>query len=128
LPLSGKGDDMKAFHLSLAAASLFLATATAALADNFGAIAYSQHDGASSHSFDYGSRDEAEERAMQECGPGCAVVLWFKNGCGALGGGQGYGYGVGWGSNREEAESLALSACRERTGECAAVRWACTTR
>src|SRR5271154_5870814 len=98
---------MKAYYVLLAAAPLFALAATPAFAENFGAIAYSQHDGASSHSYDYASQDEAEERAMQECGAGCKVVLWFKNSCGALAAGQGHGYGVGWASSRSEAESLA---------------------
>ena len=71
--------------LGNAALFVLLGAATAAAAgDNFGAIAFSSSSGATGYSYDYDSRDGAEERALQECGPGCKVVLWFKNACGAL--------------------------------------------
>ena len=102
--------------------------ATPALADNFGAIAFSQSNGTNGYSYDFGSQGEAEEKALQECGPGCEVVIWFKNACGALATGSGNGYGTGWSSARGEAESIALSKCSENTSGCQVVRWACTTR
>jgi hypothetical protein len=101
---------------------------SAAAADNFGAIAFSSGSGATGHSYDYDSRDGAEERALQECGPGCKVVLWFKNACGALAVGDGSGFGTGWASSRSEAENLAMGYCRQNTGGCQISRWACTTR
>jgi serine/threonine-protein kinase len=121
---------LRDFYVFLAAAPLLalVGGATTAAAENFGAIAYSQRDGASAHAYDYSSQDEAEERALQECGAGCTIVLWFKDACGALAAGEGHGYGVGWASSRPEAEALAMDNCRERSSDCAAVRWVCTTR
>ena len=115
--------------LGNAALFVSLGAATAAAADdNFGAIAFSSSSGATGYSYDYDSRDGAEERALQECGPGCKVVLWFKNACGALAVGEGSGYGTGWASSRSEAENLAMGYCRQNTGGCEISRWVCTTR
>src|ERR1700681_405368 len=85
---------------------LAILPSTQAAADNFGAIAFSASSGAAGYSYDYASRDEAEERALQECGRGCEVVLWFKNACGALAVGTGNGYGSGWAASRSEAEEV----------------------
>jgi len=123
---------MQGFHFRMlfAAAALFAlgGGATIAAADNFGAIAYSQTDGASGYSNQYPTREGAEERALEECGEGCQVVLWFENACGALAAGEGYGYGVGWTTSRSGAEELAMDNCRERTSDCKVVRWVCTER
>ena len=114
-----------------AAVTAFLALAggaTTAAADSFGALAFSTSSGAAGRSYDYDSRDEAEERALQECGRGCEVVLWFKDACGALAVGEGNGYGTGWASSRSEAEGLAIDYCRKNTGGCEIAQWACTSR
>ena len=100
----------------------------AAAQDNYGAIAFSQESGAHGYSIDYRTRGGAQERALQECGRHCKVVLWFKNACGALATGDGNGYGTGWAGGRREAEEIAMSACRENAGNCSILRWACTTR
>ena len=118
---------MKTIYRLLAAAPLVLASAPA-FADNFGAIAFSQDNGANGYSYDLGSREEAEERALQECGRHCKVVIWFKNACAALATGEGNAYGTGWASERHEAESIAMSKCHENGHGCSVARWACTTR
>jgi hypothetical protein len=65
---------------ALAVAAFFALFGSAARAadDNFGAIAFSSGTGATGYSYDYDSRDDAEEPALQECGPGCKVVLCSK--------------------------------------------------
>ena len=68
--------------LSLPPASL--AASTKALAENHGAIAFSEETGAVGYSYDHPTRDAAETKALEECGPGCKVVQWFRNACGAL--------------------------------------------
>ena len=75
-----------------------------------------------------GLLSQAEERALQECGAGCTVVIWFRNACAALAVGAGYGYGSGWAGNRYRAESIALGVCRQHTGNCSIATWVCTTR
>jgi hypothetical protein len=102
---------------------------TAALADYYGAIAFSQDSGSVGYSYDYGDQASAENRAMQECNDnGCMVVLWFRNACGALAIGDGNGYGTGWAGTRADAEQIALSNCGQYAGNCANNTWACTTR
>jgi hypothetical protein len=114
--------------LAVAGFILAVSQATEAAADNFGAIAYSASSGAHGYSYDFGSRGEAEERALAECGRGCEVVLWFKNACGALAAGPDHGYGVGWSGSRREAEAIAMRYCRENSSDCEVVRWVCTAR
>jgi serine/threonine-protein kinase len=115
--------------LALAGVCLAVAQPTLAMADDsYGAIAFSTESGASGHSYNYGSREEAEERALQECGSGCEVVLWFKNGCGALAVGNNNGWGTGWSGSREEAENNALNQCSQQTSNCDVKVRACTAR
>ena len=106
----------------------FCAAATEAAADNYGAIAFSHGSGARGYSYDYPSQEEAEERALQECGRGCEVVVWFVNACGALAVGAGNGYGYAWAASRREAEASALSFCQGQTSGCGIAVWTCTTR
>jgi Domain of unknown function (DUF4189) len=102
--------------------------ATSASAENFGAIAFSQSSGAVGYSFDYRSRGSAEEHALQECGRGCRVVLWFKDACAAIAVGSGNGYGTGWATTRGGAESIAMNNCNENASNCGVNRWVCTSR
>lgn len=102
----------------------------AALADNYGAIAYSQSTGSMGWSYDYASRRQAEDVALQNCrqhASDCHVPLWFRNACGAIAVGEN-GFGTGWGTDRGLAESYALDTCRKYTSACSVRRWVCTTR
>ena len=99
-----------------------------AAADNYGAIAFSQDTGAIGFSHDYGTRAGAEERALNECGSDCEVVLWFRNACAALATGDDNGYGTGWASSRREAEQIARSNCNDNAKNCTINRWVCTSR
>ncbi|HEY6259812.1 MAG TPA: DUF4189 domain-containing protein [Xanthobacteraceae bacterium] len=101
---------------------------TRAMADNYGAIAFSQSTGAHGYSNDYRTRAAAERRALEECGRDCEVVLWFVNACGALATGDDNGYGTGWAGGRRAAEAIALSACHSNATNCGILRWVCTTR
>jgi len=101
---------------------------TPAAADYYGAIAFSQGSGAHGYSNDFDTRGGAEEQALQECGDGCEVVLWFSNACGALAVGEDNGYGTGWASSRGEAEDIAMSNCNKNSTSCSILRWVCTTR
>jgi hypothetical protein len=115
--------------LALAAfLSLASWSTTAAAADYYGAIAFSQDTGSVGYSNDYGTRAGAEERARAECGSDCEVVSWFVNACGALATGDDKGYGTGWATTRREAERVALSNCNDNAANCSVIRWVCTTR
>jgi hypothetical protein len=101
----------------------------------YGAIAYSPSTRAHGWAYDYGSRGEAEHRALDQCNrhtvgrqaEDCVVPVWFRNACGALAVGAD-GYGSGWGVNRKAAEALAIQSCNRYSGECSIVRWVCTTK
>lgn len=114
--------------LAVAALLSFMWPREAAAVDHYGAIAFSQHSGNVGYSYNYRSRAAAEERALEECGRGCKVVVWFRNACGALATGDNNGYGSGWAASRREAERIALSGCGENVENCRVVRWVCTTR
>jgi len=103
-------------------------SAPAAADDYFGAIAFSTSSGALGWSYDYGSRDEAEEQALQQCGGGCRVVLWFKNACGAIATSSDHSYGSGWATSRRAAEEIAMNGCSKHADDCNVERWVCTTR
>jgi Domain of unknown function (DUF4189) len=100
----------------------------AAAADHYGAIAFSEDSGADGYSTDYSTQGGAEERALQECGGGCKVVLWFKNACGALAVGRDNGYGTGYAPSSGEAQTIAMTECSKNSTNCSIKRWECTTR
>ncbi len=83
----------------------------------FGAIALSPGSGAYGFSYDYGSRGEAEGRAMGHCRAAakgrkdCKVGVWFTNACGALARRSDGGWGADWGNSRQEAARKALRNC-----------------
>jgi hypothetical protein len=109
--------------------ALWLFPAEAQAQDNYGAIAYSSSTGRYGHSYDFGSRAEAEDYAISQCGRSdCVVKVWFKNACGALAVGQRGALGWGWAGSRGSAEDRALNECQSRTSECSVRTWACTTR
>lgn len=98
--------------------------------DYYGAIAYSPSTGAHGWTYDYATRQEAQDTALSECrqhADDCVIALWFRNACGALAIGSN-GYGSGWGTSRSRAERDALQSCRRYTGGCSIKRWVCTTR
>jgi serine/threonine-protein kinase len=100
--------------------------------DKYGAIAYSQSDRRWGYSYNWDSRYEAEQRALQECsakGRACKVVTWFKNNCGALANGSNGAYGYAWGPNKEAAIRKATRYCRQQGGtHCTWRCWACNSR
>lgn len=114
--------------LSLVSFLSLACAATEASAQNYGAIAFSPDSGAVGYSYNYRRRDLAEERALEERGRGCRVVIWFRNACGALATGDGNGYGSGWSTSRGTAERIALNECAQHTDNCRVIRWACTSR
>jgi uncharacterized caspase-like protein len=99
-------------------------------ADRFGAIAYSPSTGAQGWSYDYGSRELAEQVALANCARyarDCGVPIWFQNACGALAVGPS-GYGSGWAINQSLAEAAAVGMCSQYSPGCSVLRWVCTTR
>lgn len=113
------------------AVSLSLVLPVSALANNFGAIAFSPGSGALGWSFDYRSRASAENVALSSCfkhAGDCRIATWFTNACGAIAVGNGNGWGAYWANTRHGAENKAMKLCYQRTGNCSVRRWVCTTK
>lgn len=103
-----------------------------ALADNFGAIAYSPQTGASAWSYDFSSRRAAEQNALQRCrssASDCQIVVWFFNNCGAVAvdAGNTASFAVAWGESRARAEREALKNCGQTGKACSIDTWACNS-
>lgn len=75
------------------------------------------------------SISQAEQRALNECGGGCQVVLRYDSGCGAFAADQSSGSTAsGWGtaSSGSGAQNTAMSQCQSRGGRSCVVRaWSC---
>lgn len=107
---------------------LAAALPSAAIADSYGAIAYSPRSGSAgwSHSFD--TRRGAERQAMNGCtryARDCRVAIWFVNACGAVAVGPD-GWGSGWGSDQRRAEREAIRSCSGHSHACRVLRWQCS--
>lgn len=80
-------------------------------------------------SFDYSNLYEAEQRALDECGHGCSVVVTFPDGCAAYAGDVAHGstiYGWAHASSLSRAKSRALDNCYGQGGsQCKLRVWAC---
>jgi hypothetical protein len=120
-----KLSEKSAAAIAVALGLSFFASSVAGAA---GALAVNK---CSVYGYSYGksSASEAEEVALQECGPGCSVVLHFENACGAFAtdsdqhcGARGWG----WAAGRNRAEEIALNECANNGGgNCAIQRWVC---
>ena len=89
-----------------------------AAAEMYAAIAFSEVNGYFGYANRYGTQDEAEERALQECGESCEIVIWARDACAALFAGDGNGYGVSWAATEKEAVQNAAVECDARTSAC----------
>lgn len=122
---------MRRAHSFLAVLAVIFTTLAPALAvaDSYGAIAYSPSTRADGWSNSFSTRADAERRALRECSArarDCRVAIWFKNACGALAVGQNGGWGSGWASDRRRAELEAIGVCNQYTGRCRVTRWVCS--
>ena len=99
----------------------------AANAQDYSARSLFKSTGQTGYSYDYSSRSDAEQAALDSCGENdCAIQVWFQNSCGALAKGDEGALGYSWAANnRSQAESRALSECGSN---CEVLAWACTTR
>lgn len=83
-------------------------------------------------SFNHPSMDQADQRAMRECGADCSVVMRFSGQCGAYAADQAKGsnaYGWGTGSTSSNTQAQAMSECRARGGSSCKVRaWGCDAK
>jgi hypothetical protein len=114
-------------------AAFVLTFAAAGVASANGALALDSNRGARyGFSYDYPTMRDAEYRALNECGPGCSIVLRFRTGCGAYAADQAQGSTVhGWGTagSGPAAQNRAMSECRAHGGKRCVIRaWACNSR
>lgn len=81
--------------------------------------------------YDYASLGEAQQRALDECGGNCQVVLDFDSGCAAYAADQSSGSSVyGWGTadSGGAAQQRALLECSNQGGNSCQVRtWGCNS-
>lgn len=80
-------------------------------------------------SFNHPSSDQADKRAMRECGADCSVVMRFRAECAAYAVDQAKGsnaYGWGTGATSSAVQQRAMSECRAKGGLSCKVRsWGC---
>jgi len=105
-----------------------LASQVAMAADTFAAIAFNKETGATGYGYRAVSRARAEEKALQECGPGCVVVAWVRNQCLSLATGRGNGYGFSPSTNDATAMQRAVDECQKRTSNCEVNTTICSAR
>ena len=105
---------------SVAAAvfGLWALAAGDAAAETYAAIAFAQGSGNYGYWHRASSRAAAEEGALQECGPGCSVVIWTRDACAVLAVGDDNGYGSYWSTSEDDAVSGALGQCENNTSNC----------
>ena len=92
----------------------------------YGAIAINSYTGATGYSYDYSSRNSAENAALAYCDGNCVVAVWFANQCGAVSWSPSTNsYGRGTSRSSYSAESTAHGYCGQ--DDCEIVASVCTT-
>lgn len=119
---------IKALAVRFSLAAVFLLGGGHAMAA--GALAIDSLQGEKyGFSFNHPSINQAEQRAMRECGSDCSVVLRFSRECGAYAADQAKGsnaYGWSTGATSGVVQQRALSECRAKGGSSCKVRsWGC---
>lgn len=85
-----------------------------------GALAIDGHRGQYGFVHNTGNVSQAEQKALNDCGAGCQVVLRFENGCAAYAADQsGESKAYGWGALKTsiDSENRAMAACEARGGK-----------
>jgi len=114
-----------AISASVLGIQVFLGGSSASAA-TFAAISYNKETGLYGYSKGYSSRDGAEERAAQECGPGCETVIWTRDACAALATASSHAYGTGWDTDQESANQTAMNICSGYADDCSLVVEVCS--
>jgi hypothetical protein len=86
----------------------------------YGTIAMSAGTNTWGDSYRYGSRTEAERRALAECAKNardCKVAVWFNDNCCAVGSAEGSIWAGGLGRSEAAATNDAIADCRNRGGK-----------
>lgn len=110
-------------RVTFIAAALVLASTLLAEAgrDRYAAVAFSPSTGLYGYGNGYATKDEAIEKAVQECGGRDAITRWARNSWLALAisdrTSAGYGWGSGWAETASEAREIARDKCLEKNDE-----------
>jgi|GEM_PF-5734772 len=115
-------------------AVLFFYSSSVFAADTYGVFYYNKDTGAYGYSYNYETKDDAEERAYQECssfGSGCRHIVTFQ-GCGAFAEWRNeddtyvYGYGHDY-DTLKDALDRAMQECMDRNDgyKCGIIMYAC---
>lgn len=110
--------------------AILIAMLFASVASANGALAIDSNQGDQyGFSYNHGSLQQAQSRALSECGYGCRVVQTFSRGCAAYAADQASGssaYGWGTASSGGQAQNTALQYCVRQGGQRCMVRaWGC---
>jgi len=121
---------MPTSRLFALAAFVAMAFASApAMAQGWGAIAFSPSTGATGYTWDNVNEVDAELRALQFCDQNagdCESAITFRNACGAVAWGKNGGWGSGWDTDEESARQVAMNECSLRDDGCRIMRWQCS--
>jgi hypothetical protein len=116
------------FALGLLVAAPIVTVAALAFANTkHAALAYSDARHHYGWAADKATQEEAEHKAMEECGKDCTVRLHWDHGCGAYAEGSHHEH-FGWatGATREAVEHESLGNCEKLGGhDCKVKVWAC---
>jgi hypothetical protein len=113
-----------AIRAAVLSVSVFLSGA--AVAETYAAISYNKQTGLYGYSKGYDTQDGAEERAAQECGPGCETIIWARDACVALATASSHAYGGGWDTDQESANQTAMNGCSQYADDCEIVAEVCS--
>ncbi len=105
--------------------AILIAMLFASVASANGALAIDSNQGDQyGFSYNHGSMQQAQSRALSECGYGCRVVQTFSRGCAAYAADQASGRGTA--SSGGQAQNTALQYCVRQGGQRCMVRaWGC---
>lgn len=85
---------------------------------DYGAIAVNEADSTGTLTARYLNQGEADSRALELCGKGCAIALRFQGAgqCGAVARSENGAIGVASGKPQANADAAALESCRKDGG------------
>jgi serine/threonine-protein kinase len=99
----------------------------AALAQNWGSIAYSPSSQTAGRSYNWPSQEDAEISALNYCGRSdCEYAISFQNACGAVAVGDNGGWAGGWDYDDASAQLAAIANCSAYDVGCDVVSWQCS--
>ncbi|HEV8015918.1 MAG TPA: DUF4189 domain-containing protein [Stellaceae bacterium] len=87
---------------------------------DYGAIAYGRKSGAWGYSYNWDTKEDAENNALKNCaanGDDCEVTVWYQHECGAVASAAGDAAYWGVGDGTGDAGANALASCKKDGGK-----------